>query len=127
MELYPAIDLRGGRCVRLWQGDFDKETVYGTDPIAVAERFVAAGARWLHIVDLDAARGEGTNLDTVDPDMRWAAAIAAFAEILKGSPFADRANLPLIESVVAQQAARDQDRMEFASLFTRAKGLLATR
>jgi len=65
VELYPAIDLRGGRCVRLWQGDFDKETVYGTDPIAVAERFVAAGARWLHIVDRDAARGEGTNLDTV--------------------------------------------------------------
>ena len=65
MELYPAIDLRGGRTVRLWQGDFDKETVYGTDPVAVAERFVAAGARWLHVVDLDAARGEGSNLDTV--------------------------------------------------------------
>jgi phosphoribosylformimino-5-aminoimidazole carboxamide ribotide isomerase len=65
VELYPAIDLRGGRCVRLWQGDFDKETVYGSDPVAVAERFVAAGARWLHIVDLDAARGEGSNLETV--------------------------------------------------------------
>lgn len=65
MELYPAIDLRGGRCVRLWQGDFDKETVYGTDPVAVAERFAAAGAQWLHIVDLDAARGEGNNIDTV--------------------------------------------------------------
>ena len=65
MELFPAIDLRGGRCVRLWQGDFDKETVYGTDPVAVAERFVAAGARWLHVVDLDAARGEGSNLEAV--------------------------------------------------------------
>ena len=65
MELYPAIDLRAGRCVRLWQGDFDKETVYGTDPLAVAERFVAAGARWLHVVDLDAARGEGSNLESV--------------------------------------------------------------
>jgi phosphoribosylformimino-5-aminoimidazole carboxamide ribotide isomerase len=65
VDLYPAIDLRGGRCVRLWQGDFDKETVYGTDPIAVADRFVSAGARWLHVVDLDAARGEGSNLDTV--------------------------------------------------------------
>jgi len=65
MELYPAIDLRGGRAVRLWQGDFDKETVYGTDPVAVAERFVQAGARWLHVVDLDAARGEGSNLDMV--------------------------------------------------------------
>jgi len=65
VELYPAIDLRGGRCVRLWQGDFDKETVYGADPVAVAERFVAAGARWLHVVDLDAARGEGSNIETV--------------------------------------------------------------
>ncbi len=65
MELYPAIDLRHGRCVRLYQGDFEKETVYGTDPIAVAERFVAAGARWLHVVDLDAARGDGNNADTV--------------------------------------------------------------
>ena len=65
MELYPAIDLRGGRAVRLWQGDFDKETVYGSDPVAVAQRFVAAGAQWLHVVDLDAARGEGSNLDVV--------------------------------------------------------------
>jgi len=65
VELYPAIDLRAGRCVRLWQGDFGKETVYGTDPVAVAERFVDAGARWLHVVDLDAARGQGSNRDTV--------------------------------------------------------------
>jgi phosphoribosylformimino-5-aminoimidazole carboxamide ribotide isomerase len=65
LELYPAIDLRGGRCVRLWQGDFDKETVYGADPIAVARGFASAGARWLHVVDLDAARGDGSNLDTV--------------------------------------------------------------
>src|SRR5437764_1116572 len=65
MELFPAIDLRAGRCVRLWQGDFDKETVYGTDPVAVARAFCKAGARWLHVVDLDAARGEGSNLETV--------------------------------------------------------------
>lgn len=56
MLLYPAIDLRGGRVVRLYQGDFDKETVYGTDPVAVAEAYAAAGARWIHVVDLDAAR-----------------------------------------------------------------------
>jgi len=65
MELYPAIDLRGGRAVRLWQGDFNKETVYGTDPVAVAKEFASAGTRWLHVVDLDAARGDGSNLDTV--------------------------------------------------------------
>src|SRR5580704_1744711 len=55
MELYPAIDLRGGRCVRLRRGDYGDETVYADDPVAVARGFVAAGARWLHVVDLDAA------------------------------------------------------------------------
>ena len=55
MDLYPAIDLRGGRCVRLAQGDFSRETVYGDDPVAVARSFAAAGAPWIHVVDLDAA------------------------------------------------------------------------
>jgi phosphoribosylformimino-5-aminoimidazole carboxamide ribotide isomerase len=54
--VYPAIDLRGGRCVRLREGDFARETVYGDDPVAVAERWVAEGASWLHVVDLDGAR-----------------------------------------------------------------------
>jgi len=56
MIVYPAIDLRGGRCVRLLEGAFDRETVYGDDPVAVARGFAAAGARWLHVVDLDGAR-----------------------------------------------------------------------
>lgn len=56
MIVYPAIDLRGGRCVRLLQGAFDRETVYGDDPVAMARRWEAAGARWLHVVDLDGAR-----------------------------------------------------------------------
>ena len=66
MDLYPAIDLRAGRCVRLYQGDYGRETVYGTDPVAVAQRFRAAGARWLHVVDLDGARtGVLENRDAV--------------------------------------------------------------
>ena len=56
MELWPAIDLRGGKCVRLLQGDYDRETVFGEDPVAMARSFVAAGARRLHIVDLDGAK-----------------------------------------------------------------------
>jgi phosphoribosylformimino-5-aminoimidazole carboxamide ribotide isomerase len=56
MELWPAIDLRGGRCVRLLQGDYDRETVFGEDPVAMAREFVAQGARRLHIVDLDGAK-----------------------------------------------------------------------
>ena len=66
MLLFPAIDLRGGRCVRLYQGDFAAETVYDDDPAAVASRFVEVGAPWLHVVDLDAARtGELANLAQV--------------------------------------------------------------
>jgi len=56
MELWPAIDLRGGRCVRLLQGDYARETVFGDDPVGMAQRFVAGGARRLHIVDLEGAK-----------------------------------------------------------------------
>ena len=56
MELWPAIDLRGGRCVRLLQGDYDRETVFGDDPVEMARRFITGGARRLHIVDLDGAK-----------------------------------------------------------------------
>jgi phosphoribosylformimino-5-aminoimidazole carboxamide ribotide isomerase len=64
--VYPAIDLRGGRCVRLYQGDYDAETVYAQDPVAVARQFAREGVRWLHVVDLDAARsGEAVNEDVI--------------------------------------------------------------
>jgi len=66
MEIFPAIDLRAGRVVRLSQGDYDRQTVYATDPAAVARDFVAAGAAWIHVVDLDAARtGRRANADAV--------------------------------------------------------------
>ena len=66
MDLYPAIDLRDGRCVRLTKGDFDRETVYGDDPVAVARRYEEAGAPWVHVVDLDAARRAGSNRALVE-------------------------------------------------------------
>jgi phosphoribosylformimino-5-aminoimidazole carboxamide ribotide isomerase len=56
MIIYPAIDLRGGRVVRLTEGKFDQEKSYGDDPLAVAQGFKAAGATWLHVVDLDGAK-----------------------------------------------------------------------
>jgi phosphoribosylformimino-5-aminoimidazole carboxamide ribotide isomerase len=66
MDLYPAIDLLGGRVVRLRQGDYSDETVYGDDPVAVAREFAAAGAPWIHVVDLDAARsGDPVNRPVV--------------------------------------------------------------
>ena len=64
--LFPAIDLRDGRCVRLMQGDYARETVYGDDPVAPARAFQEAGAAWVHVVDLDAARtGEPVNRPVV--------------------------------------------------------------
>ena len=75
MDLYPAIDLRGGRCVRLYQGDYDRETTYGDDPVAQARAFADEGAAWIHVVDLDAARtGEPVNRPVV-------AAIAAAVDV----------------------------------------------
>ena len=66
-DLYPSIDLRGGQVVRLQRGDFAAETVYGNDPVGVARTFAAAGTRWIHVVDLDAARtGERVNLAAVE-------------------------------------------------------------
>ncbi len=56
MQIWPAIDLRGGKCVRLQQGDYDRETVFGDDPAAMARQWVDAGAEYLHLVDLDGAR-----------------------------------------------------------------------
>lgn len=62
MLLIPSIDVRGGHCVRLFKGDFAAETIYPSPPLAVAEGYVARGARWLHLVDLDGARdGNLTN------------------------------------------------------------------
>jgi phosphoribosylformimino-5-aminoimidazole carboxamide ribotide isomerase len=67
MDIIPAIDLRNGKCVRLYQGDYGKETVFSDDPVAVALRWQSEGARRLHIVDLDgAARGEPGNMDTIE-------------------------------------------------------------
>ncbi|MGV3759039.1 MAG: 1-(5-phosphoribosyl)-5-[(5-phosphoribosylamino)methylideneamino]imidazole-4-carboxamide isomerase [Actinomycetota bacterium] len=75
MDLYPAIDLRGGKVVQLTQGDFDRERVHGDDPVAVAQAFVEVGAPWIHTVDLDAARtGEPANRHLI-------AAIAASVDV----------------------------------------------
>jgi phosphoribosylformimino-5-aminoimidazole carboxamide ribotide isomerase len=67
MDLFPSIDLRDGQVVRLARGDYDAQTVYGDDPVAVAREFDAAGARWIHVVDLDAAlNGGNPNLSVIE-------------------------------------------------------------
>jgi phosphoribosylformimino-5-aminoimidazole carboxamide ribotide isomerase len=65
LDLLPAIDIRSGRVVRLSQGEATRQTVYGTDPAVVAEGFAEQGARWIHVVDLDRAFGEGDNEESV--------------------------------------------------------------
>jgi phosphoribosylformimino-5-aminoimidazole carboxamide ribotide isomerase len=76
VDLYPAIDLFDGNVVRLQQGDYDQQTFYGSDPVAVARAFVEQGARWIHVVDLDAARsGSPRNRHVV----------AAIVEAVRGS------------------------------------------
>ena len=66
MDIWPAIDLRGGKCVRLRQGDYQQETVFGDDPTAMARHWVALGAKYLHLVDLDGAReGRPVNVASV--------------------------------------------------------------
>ena len=101
LEILPAIDLRGGRVVRLVRGDFDRETVYDGDPVAVAVRFTDGAATWLHVVDLDGAR---------DPDRRQLDVVAA---IIAG--VGDRVRLEVagglrepaaVERVLAAGAAR---------------------
>ena len=66
MQIWPAIDLRGGKCVRLQQGDYNRETVFSDDPVEMALRWRDAGTRYLHLVDLDGARdGSQTNADVI--------------------------------------------------------------
>ncbi len=71
MEIIPAVDIRGGKCVRLYQGDYNKETVFDDDPVTAALTWYSQGAKWLHIVDLDgAAVGEPQNMGVVEEIMK---------------------------------------------------------
>lgn len=81
MDLLPAIDIRDGRVVRLVQGEATRQTIYGDDPVGVAERFIEEGAGWIHVVDLDRAFGTGDNDELVG---RLVARIAGRARIELG-------------------------------------------
>jgi phosphoribosylformimino-5-aminoimidazole carboxamide ribotide isomerase len=71
MEIIPAIDIRGGKCVRLYQGDYNQETVFAENPVTAALTWYSQGARWLHIVDLDgASTGEPRNMGVVEEIMK---------------------------------------------------------
>ena len=89
MLLLPAIDLRGGRCVRLLRGSFSTTTSYSADPVECAQGFARDGARWIHIVDLDAAEGKGR--DNLGVIARIRAAVPCLLQVGGGVRRADQA------------------------------------
>jgi len=111
MQVIPAIDLRGGRCVRLRQGDFEQETVFGDDPAAMAARWESEGAECIHLVDLDGARsGRPVNVEAV---VQIVARVRVPCQL--GGGLRDQATIAtwldagLSRVVVGTQALRDPD------------------
>ena len=111
MQVIPAIDLRGGRCVRLRRGDFDQETVFGDDPSAMAARWASEGAARIHLVDLDGAKaGRPVNVESVK---RIVATVKVPCQL--GGGLRDQATIAtwlgagLDRVVVGTQALRDPD------------------
>ena len=114
MILFSAIDIRGGKAVRLVQGDYERETAYDDDPVVAARRWVDGGARWLHVVDLDGAReGEPVNLEHV---RRIVAAVSVPVQLgggLRDSKKVEDAISSGVERVVLGTAAvRDPEMAE---------------
>ena len=116
VDLYPAIDLLGGRVVRLQRGDYDQQTVYGDDPVEVARRFADEGARWIHVVDLDAARsGDAINRPVV----------AAIAEAVRGRCAVQTGGGVRTSDDVRELAERGAARMVMGSAALREPALVA--
>ncbi|HJP66689.1 MAG TPA: 1-(5-phosphoribosyl)-5-[(5-phosphoribosylamino)methylideneamino] imidazole-4-carboxamide isomerase [Actinomycetota bacterium] len=107
MIVIPAIDIRGGRCVRLVEGDPSRQTVYDADPVAVARRFVEQGASWLHVVDLDAAFGSGSNGDAITAICREAPARIQVGGGLRTDPGIEAAIRAGADRIVLGTAATD--------------------
>jgi phosphoribosylformimino-5-aminoimidazole carboxamide ribotide isomerase len=109
MELIPAIDLKDGRCVRLYQGDFAQSTIYSDDPVATARRWVDQGATRLHVVDLDGARGgRPANTDAVLAIVRAAGVPVQLGGGLRRAEDVDAALALGVERVILGTAAVEQ-------------------
>ena len=117
IELYPAIDLLGGRVVRLRQGDYSDETEYGTDPVAMAQSFADAGSPWIHVVDLDAAKsGDPVNRPVV----------AAIADAVRGGSRVQTGGGVRSVDDARQLAEAGVARVVMGSAAVRDPGLVAT-
>jgi len=127
MIIYPAIDLKGGKCVRLIQGDFDQVTTYGDDPVAMAWRWQEQGASWLHIVDLDGARTGQSSPENVSAIQQIAREVGLPLQVgggVRTPEIADRLiGLGVARVVVGTAAAQDAELAH--TFFTRFGGHVA--
>ncbi len=110
MRLIPAIDLRDGRCVRLFKGDFEQETRYAVDPVALAGQYRDLGAEWLHVVDLDGAKsGSPVNLPLIER-MRAAAGVdVQYGGGIRTSASLEQALRVVTRAVIGSLAVTDPD------------------
>ncbi len=111
MEVYPAIDIKGGKCVRLSQGRFEEVTTYSEDPLKMARRWQSEGARWLHIVDLDGARmgsPSTQNLEVLRQILRQVDLPVQFGGGVRNAEIVERMlRIGVARVVVGTAAARD--------------------
>jgi len=111
MDIYPAIDIKGGKCVRLLQGRFDEVTMYGDDPVVMALRWRDEGAKWLHVVDLDGARSghqEGGNRHIIFQIVRQTGLPVQFGGGVRSAEIvAEMLEIGVARVVVGTAAARD--------------------
>lgn len=111
MRVIPAIDLRGGQCVRLRQGDYQQETVFGSDPVAMARRWVEEGAECLHLVDLDGAKeGRPVNTDVIAGIVRATGVPCQLGGGIRSEEGARQAfDLGIAKVIIGTKAVRDPD------------------
>jgi phosphoribosylformimino-5-aminoimidazole carboxamide ribotide isomerase len=111
-EIIPAIDLRGGRVVRLKQGDYAQQTTYADDPRALAQRYAGAGARWLHLVDLDGARsGQLDNLAVIETIARDGMQVQAGGGVREDADLRRLFDAGVTRVVVGSVAIREPERV----------------
>ncbi|MFL2745949.1 MAG: 1-(5-phosphoribosyl)-5-[(5-phosphoribosylamino)methylideneamino]imidazole-4-carboxamide isomerase [Dehalococcoidia bacterium] len=118
MEIIPAIDIKDGKCVRLYKGDFEKETIYSESPVEVASRWIQKGACRLHIVDLDGAReGSGVNYDIVKNIVSLGVPVQLGGGIRNWEQFEKALNLGLDRIIVGTAALEGSFLSEIAEEF----------
>jgi phosphoribosylformimino-5-aminoimidazole carboxamide ribotide isomerase len=106
MEIIPAVDIRGGKCVRLYQGNYEWETIFDEDPVTAALTWSSQGARWLHVVDLDGAvAGEPKNLPVVEDIIKQSSLLIELGGGIRREEVAERVLRQGVSRIVLSTAA----------------------